>query len=173
LEVDKTYGLGYGLHAGLCYTSYEQGWSFSLTLNDLLARTHWQNLPYSLVHLNTENEAIDQNGHTQYDPTISGYELTKNFTYTKEPKYHLAFHKTLSDQFGLRLELEGIERVTIPSLWLDVKHSEKEQFSFFYETRFESFGMTYQNESFIVTIASDDLHGSSSLGLVLGYHYTF
>jgi len=172
LDVEESYGLGYGMHLACYYTHTPSHTKVTLLINDLFARSYWKNLPYSLITLQTQNETIGEDGYLSYDPTISGWELTKNYTQIIDPKYHIEVEKSLSSTSSFTLGYDYAYALSMP--YIKTSYSlEDTTLSLRYEQRFKSFGCSYTKENWHLSLYTNGLKNTSAFGFSAGLHYQF
>ncbi len=171
LDVDDTYGIGYGMHIALRY-EHQNGIMINLLANDLFARSHWKNLPYSLVYLETENQSIGDDGYVSYDPTIHGWELYKDHVQHIEPKYHIDIQKKIDLHFELSLGYEYCDGLGIPYIQTNMQ-TEYGTFGLQYETRFGMIGVDYRYGHVSLSLFSDGFEDASALGFSGKILYNF
>ena len=116
-NVAETYGIGYGLHLGMIYDNKEYAFSVHVLVNDLFAKSHWKNLPYSIVNLETNNKVIGDDGYTEYDPIISGWEIYEDFTQVISPKYHIDIQQNFKILNLGKLNLRSETAAIVASFW--------------------------------------------------------
>ena len=173
LDVIETSGIGYGLHLGLFYENKSYGFDIQLIANNLLSRSHWKNLPFSHVDIETSNQEINDDGHIEYNPTISGLEVYRDYTQHITPKYHLDVKKHFSHQIDLKAGIDIIDNVEIPYISVAKTWNKTQKVELIYEHRFKSKGIKYQDENFSLSVMSDGFNRASVLGISGSYIYRF
>ncbi len=171
-NVEETYGIGYGFHLGINYDNKEYAFSIHLLANDLFARSHWQNLPYSIVNIETNNDIIGDDGYTEYDPTISGWEIYKDFVQKIKGKYHVDMVKRLDDNYEVELGLDSFDYLHMPYISLAKQFDEK-KVKVLYEHRFHIVGASYEEDDFYISIQSNGFKNASAVGISGSYVYHF
>lgn len=173
LDVVKTYGIGYGMHFGLFYENKPYGFDIQLTANNIGARTHFTNLPYSHIDLETNNQEINENGHVEYKPTISGRETYKDYVYRSPEKYHLDVKKHFSHKIDLNVGVDIIDNLNIPYISVSKIFNETQKVELIYENRFNSKGIKYQDEYFALSVITESFSDSSAIGISGSFTYHF
>jgi len=173
LDVQKTYGLGYGLHLGLFYANKVHDFDLQIIVNDLAAKSHWRNLPFSHVDIETFNQEINPNGYVEYNPTIRGIEESRDYSQNIKPKYHIDIKKHFSQKIDFVIGLDSIEQVNIPYIAISKILNEKQKVELLYETRFNSIRIGYENTNFNISILSNGFTKASAIGLSGSYIYHF
>ncbi len=168
----QTYGIGFGFHLGANYENHEYGFTINLLVNDLFSRTYWNNLPHSQVHIETNNKTISDDGYTEYDPTIYGWETYENFTQKISPKYHIDVRKELYDVYEIKIGLDSISYLHVPYISVSKIFDDK-RVELLYEHRFHSIGFSYEDKNYKISILSDGLKNASAIGLSGSYVYHF
>ncbi len=171
-DTDSAYGIGYGFHFGLLYENSRYNMALECVANDILAKSYWKHIPYSLVHLETDNQAIGDDGYVQYDPTISGKEIYENITQKIPLKTHIAIKKYLDDGLEFQAGLDSVKYTTIPYISMTKSFGEK-KITLLYEHRFKSIGIGYQDKNFSLSIQANGLKNTSVLGFAGEYSYQF
>jgi hypothetical protein len=171
-DVDETYGIGYGFHIALLYENSDYNIKVKLLANDLFSRTHWKNLPHSLVDVQTDNQTIGDDGYVEYEPSISGWETYRDFTQKISPKYHVDISKYWENGFEVEVGYENVDFVHMPYISLAKVFNEK-KVELLYEHRFHSIGMTYTDEYFHISILSNGFSNASAIGISGSYVYHF
>jgi hypothetical protein len=164
-----SHGIGYGFHAEICYENLSDNWMARLLLNDIFSRSIWNNLPRSIVHIKTENEHIGDDGYVEYDPTVSGYEIYENHTFKISPKYDLSFRKGISEYF-IKAGVEGTSFFHLPYLGLG-KVFERSVLEVFYESRFDSIGVSYTKNRYFLKLFANGWKDVSALGFSMGFSF--
>jgi hypothetical protein len=172
LDVDSTYGLGYGLHMAISYINSQYDFAINLIANDLLSRSHWKNLPYSLVYVDTKNQTIGEDGYVEYDPTIHGWELYKDFIQKIDPKYHIDISKSFDDDIDFLLGWEYTNHLSIPYMKVSKKFDDY-VLALQYDYRFNTVGIEYSSKIINLSIYSDGIANASSIGARLTLNYDF
>ncbi|RLA69860.1 MAG: hypothetical protein DRG09_04680, partial [Epsilonproteobacteria bacterium] len=167
-----TYGIGYGLHFGLLYENKTYAFKMQFLVNDLFSRTHWNNLPYSLVHIKTENQIIGDNGYVEYDPTISGWELYKDYKQIIEAKYHIDISKQFDFGYEVEIGLDSMDYLHMPYVSIAKEFDEK-RVKILYEHRFHSIGASYEDKNFNISVLSNGFAQASAIGISGSYLYRF
>jgi len=173
LDVQKTYGLGYGLHLGLFYANKVHDFDLQIIANDLAAKSHWRNLPFSHVDIETFNQEINANGYVEYNPTIRGLEVYRDYVQNIKPKYHIDIKKHFSQKIDFSIGLDSIEQVNIPYISISKMLNEKQKVELLYETRFNSMRIEYEDRNFSISILSNGFTNASAIGLSGSYIYHF
>ncbi len=171
-DVDKTYGIGYGFHVGLLYENSVYHFKIQLLANDLFSRTHWKNLPHSLVDIQTSNQTIGDDGYVEYDPTISGWETYKDFTQKISPKYHADISKQFDAGYEVELGLDSVDFVHMPYICV-AKIFDEKKVELLYEHRFHSIGLSYTDKNLHLSILSNGFSNASAIGISGSYIYHF
>ena len=172
LDVEETYGIGYGMHVAVSYTNSQYKIDANFIANDLFARSHWNNLPYSLVYVATKNQIIGDDGYVEYNPTIYGWELYKDYTQKIEPKYHIDVSKGFEYGLDLLLGWEYTNHLSIPYMKLS-KTFDEYKVALQYDYRFDTIGIEYIDDIVKLSIYSDGFKTASSVGLSLSVNYDF
>lgn len=173
LDVIETYGIGYGLHLGLFYENKPYGFDIQIIANNLLSRSHWKNLPFSHVDIETFNQEINDDGHVEYNPTISGLEVYRDYIQHITAKYHLDIKKHFSHQVDLKVGVDIIGSVDIPYVSISKIWNETQKVELIYEHRFKSKGIKYQDEHFSLSVMADGFSRASVIGISGSYIYHF
>jgi len=171
-EVEETYGIGYGIHLGLAYDHTAYGVHIHLKADDLLARTHWNSLPYSLVYIETENQSFGEEGYISYDPTVSGWELYKDYVQKIIPKYHIDIQKEFAEDMMLEVGYEEMDYLHMPYISI-AKIFDSRKVELFYEHRFESIGMQYEDKYLKLSFSTNGLDETSAISLGIAYRLHF
>ena len=171
-DTDSAYGIGYGFHFGLLYENRTYDMALECVANDILAKSYWKHIPYSLVHLETNNQAIGEDGYVQYDPTISGKEVYENITQKMPLKYHIAIKKYLDNGLEFQVGIDSVKYTTIPYISM-TKDFDGREITLLYEDRFNSIGIGYQNENFSLSVQANGFKNTSVLGFKGEYSYQF
>ena len=173
LNVEDTYGIGYGIHFGLFYVNKQYDFDIQLTANNIGARTHFKNLPYSHVDIETKNQEINDKGHTEYNPTISGVEKYKDYIYKIPSKYHVDIKKHFSYEIDLNVGVDIIDNLNIPYISVSKIYNNTQKIELIYENKFHSKGIKYQDENFMLSVISDSFSNVSALGVSGSFTYHF
>ena len=172
-NTDRTFGIGYGMHLALTYVNRVYRFKIHMVANDLLAHSHWKNLPYSHdITINTKNQTIGDNGYVEYNPTVSGWEIYKDFTQTVETKYHMDISKIFLETYGVEIGFDGVDYLHMPYMAFS-KYFQTKKVEFLYEYRFGSVGIKYQDENFYLSILANGFSHASTVGISGGYTYHF
>ena len=171
LDVKDTYGLGYGTHFALLFEDKEYNYSLSFNVNDLFSYTHWKNLPYSLVNIETQNQEYDGD-YVSYNPTISGWELYKDFTQKIEPKYNFEISKTINKDYSVDVGVDYIYEIYFPYIKAS-RVFDDYTLSLQYEFRYETLGFAYSSKYMDFKLYSNGFADTSAVGFSLGVHHTF
>jgi len=172
-DTSRTYGLGYGFHLGLLYKNRDNGLKIELVANDLFSRSYWKNLPYSHnIEINTNNQTIGEDGYVKYDPTVKGWEIYRDFTQKIEAKFHADIAKKLYQNYEIELGIESMSYLHMPYLSISRFFGER-KIQVLYEQRFRSIGISYEDESFHLSILSNGFANTSAIGISAGYLYRF
>lgn len=173
LDVKNTYGIGYGLHLGLLYSNKKYGIELQMIANNLLSRSHWKHLPFSYVAIETNNQIINNNGHVEYNPTINGLEVYRNYTQKITPKYHIDIKKYFSQKTDMTVGLESMDNITIPYVTISTIFNNTQKVTLLYETRFKSGGIKFQEKDYSVSLISNGFANTSAIAFSGSYIYHF
>ncbi|WP_457595719.1 hypothetical protein [Hydrogenimonas sp.] len=168
-EPEASNGWGYGFHLGFEMESKKYRTQLHLVVNDLFARSRWNDLPTSLVDVETNNSHIGDDGYVEYDPTISGWEILTDHSVKITPKYHIDIQKSIGT-YILEGGYEHIDFIHMPYASV-AKAFDFGTLKLTYEFRFDSVGLEFNRETFGLSIFSNDLSAPSALGI--GCHFRF
>jgi hypothetical protein len=172
LDVEDSYGIGYGSHVGFLYTDLIYSYSFKFLVNDLFSYVKWRNLPYSKVDIKTQNKSYDEDGYLKYSPSIRGLEVYKNFTQKIDPSYKL---QLTSDYKDIRFAL-GVDRkydVNFPYFKIGYGFDARESFEIVLESRFKTAGFIYRYKDFNLNFSIDRFSDFKAIGFSSGLGYRF
>ncbi len=173
LDVKNTYGIGYGLHLGLLYINKEYGVDLHILANNLVSKSYWKHLPFSRVKVESNNQIINNHGHVEYNPTISGLELYRDYTQEITPKYHMDIKKHFSQEIDVTVGIDSIENVTIPYITISKMLNKTQKVELLYETRFKSKGITFQGKNYTISLMSNGFSDTSAIAFSGNYIYHF
>ena len=173
LDTEKTYGIGYGLHLGVLYTNKKYDFDIQFTINNVLARAHWRNLPFSHVDIESRNQIINDNGHVEYDPTISGLEVYRDYIQKIIPKYHMDIAKHFSQDIDVTIGIDNIDNVTIPYVTVATMINDTQKIELLYETKFNSKGIRFEGMGYSFSLMSNGLSEASAVSFSGNYSYKF
>jgi len=168
LDVPNSKANGYSSHVSV-YLAYENI-SFLFLANDIFGKLYWDKLPYSIVHVSSDNKEYDKDGYVKYKPLISGKEGTNNYIQTLESKYRFEGEynfQTSSVKFGT----EYLYSTYLPYITYTKMFSDDLNINFSYETRFESFASEINYKNYVFGIRSDSLTEPSTFGLTVGVSF--
>jgi len=171
LDVRGTYGLGYGINLALKFEDTQYGYSISICANDLLSYTHWKDLPYSLVYIQTQNQEFN-NGYVSYNPTIAGWELYKDFTQKIEPKYNFEISKEFFQDYSLSAGFDYMYDIYFPYIKANIAFDDM-KLGCQYESKYNTFGIEYIDRYIHAKIYTDGIKNASAVGFLLDIHYSF
>ena len=173
INVEKTYGLGYGFHAGLDYVNKVYNFKISFLANDIFSRSYWKNIPFSYVDIETENQIINNRGHIEYNPTISGREIYRNYTQKVLPKCQAKITKHFHYDIDATLGVEKRSIVTMPYVKAVKTMSDGRKIGLLYENRFKSMGISLEEKNYYISFLTDGLTNVSAASLSGKYLYHF
>jgi len=173
LNVKKATAYGYGSDFSVEYKNRDDGLEVDFIVNDLLSKMYWKNLPYSLVHIETENRSYDEDGYVHYSPSISGKELYVDFTQTIDPRYRLEVNKALKNKLALTVGSDFVYDTLFPYIVVNKQLSDSKNLALSYENRFKSFGIDYRDDIFSIGVTSDAFHDVSTFGVRGTFFYDF
>jgi len=169
LDVTQPKGYGYSLNFGLNYTHNKH--SFTFLAQDFASRIYWQNIPYSEVLIISDKKEYDKNGYIKYKPSISGYELYKDYTQELETKYLLEYQYQYQDNLDAKLALGYQNNYLLPFVALRYHHNEHINYSLGYEGRFGQISLAMEFYDFKASIASNHISHPTALSLHLSYSF--
>ncbi len=172
LDVDHSYGWGYGLHVGVRYAYIPLQMSLTFIVNDLFAYTHWSHAPYSRVSLETENQTYGASGYVSYHPTIYGWEGYKSHTFKLSPTSYFNVHKVLNQEWQVEGGYESYGGVSLFYGGVHRMLGEAEA-SLLYEGRFHMVSFTYKSPKWHISLYTNGLKEASAVGMSLSYCYQF
>lgn len=165
LDVPNSKAYGYSSHLSI-FLEYKNI-SFLFLANDLSGKLYWDELPYSIVHLSSDNKSYDDDGYVKYQPLLSGKEGTDNYTQTLMSKYRFEGEYKFQTS-SIKLGTEYLYSTYLPYITYTKLFSDDLKINFSYETRFRSFATEVNYKNYIFGIRSDDLIAPSTLGLNIG-----
>ena len=172
LDTDASHGFGYGMHLGLTYEDRKNSWGLKFLVNDFLSSVLWKDLPYSKISILTKNKTYDDQGYTQYSPTINGLEKYKDYTQKLDTSYKLEATKKI-DNFHLRGGIDSKYSDFFPYVNLGYVFDDSKLLEVSYESRFGSFGVGYHSEYFNINLSADDFTDVSAFGLSSSFIFRF
>ena len=171
LDVDKPTALGYSTDLKIegGYGKYD----FLLKIENLMGYLYWKDTPYSDVHLKSQNEEVDENGYTKYNPTVYGYEGKRRYKQHLMPKYTAKIGCSLGE-YNLFLKNVHIEKIDIFSLGA-VKSFRDFLLFLEYDTRFHTVTTALSTDNLSLTLGFENisLPKSKSLEIGVSYRYVF
>ena len=173
LDTKKTYGIGYGLHLGALYTNKTYNFDIQLIINNVLAKSHWTNLPFSHVDIDTRNQIINNNGNIEYKPTISGLEVYKDYIQKIIPKYHMDITKNLFQYIDVTVGIDNVDNITIPYVTIATMINDTQKVEFLYETKFNSKGIRFEGVHYSFSLMSNGFSEASAVSFSGNYIYKF
>ncbi|RLD41191.1 MAG: hypothetical protein DRI88_12850, partial [Bacteroidetes bacterium] len=129
---------------------------------------YWDELPYSIVHLSSENKTYDEDGYVKYKPLLSGIEATKDYIQTLESKYRFEGEYNFQAS-SIKVGTEYLYGIYLPYITYTKFFNDNTNMNFNYETRFGSFASEINYKNYTLGIRSDDLLKPSTLALTLGF----
>jgi len=165
LDVPSSKAYGYSSHLSL-YLEYENI-SFLFLANDLYANLYWDEVPYSIVHLSSDNKTYDDEGYVKYKPLLSGKEGTEDYRQTLESKYRFEGEYSFETS-SIKLGTEYLYSTYLPYITYTKFFSHDININFNYETRFGSFASEINYKNYTLGIRSDDLIEPSTIALTIG-----
>jgi len=121
-----------------------------LKIENLMGYLYWKDTPYSNVHLKSQNEEVDENGYTKYNPTVYGYEGKRRYKQHLMPKYTAKIGYSLGE-YNLFLKNIHIEKIDIFSLGA-VKSFRDFLLFLEYDTRFHTVTTALSTDNFSLTL---------------------
>jgi hypothetical protein len=169
LSVDDSKGYGYGSDLSLKYHNNIYKMDLKFIINDLFSYIHWKDLPYSFVHIKTENKSYDKDGFIKYSPSIWGVEKYKDYRQRLKPRYKFDITKAINTTLKLSLSLERVYDENLPYIEIDKKFYNNHDLKLSYESRFKSFAMEYIYKRFSFGLRMDKIYDFSTFGVYSGF----
>jgi hypothetical protein len=173
LVTEKTYGIGYGLHLGAMYVNKRYNFDIEVTINNVLARSYWSNLPFSHVDIESRNQIINDKGHVEYEPTISGLEVYRDYIQKIIPKYHMDITKHFPQEIDVTVGIDTVDSVTIPYVTVSKMLNDTQKVELLYETKFNSRGISFEGRNYGLSIMIDGFSSASTVSFSGSYIYHF
>ncbi|HHB94042.1 MAG TPA: hypothetical protein ENK88_02760 [Campylobacterales bacterium] len=173
LKVNQASAYGYGSDIAIAYQNKKHNLSINFIVNDLLSKLYWKDLPYSNVHIETQNKSYDEDGYVNYSPSISGNEVYVDFTQKIEPRYRVEADKNIANGINIQLGTDYLYDEFFPYLQLNKILSDTQHIAISYEHRFHSFGLDYGYKNFLFGMRADELQNTSTFGFRSSFFFHF
>ena len=168
-------GRGYSTDVG-AILSLPGGGRVDFAANDLVARMHWYNMPYTFETANSNTVTRDASGYISYNAVLNGYNDLRRRTVVQKipPKYHLDY---LAHFRGFDLSA-GADRVWgywLPQAGMSLRLYGNWRLDLDRDFRFGSNGVAVSSRyvHFGIRSGSLDMNQSRALGLSAGLSFPF
>jgi hypothetical protein len=169
LDVEKPKGYGYSLQFGLEYQ--HRAHIFRFLAQDFASKIYWKDLPYSEVSIISDKKEYDEKGYVTYKPSISGYELYRNYTQTLEAKYQLEYEYQYNTKLSGKVALGYYRNYLLPFAALKYKQNHNISYLVGYEGRFKQLSLGMEWYDFKLSIAANNITHPTALSLDLRYSF--
>lgn len=169
LDVDKPTGYGYSLMLGLEY--HYRAHTLRFLAQDIASTIYWQALPYSEVLMTSDTKEYDSNGYVKYKPSISGYELYRDYPQKLESKYLLEYEYQQNQKLSGKVALGYYHNTLLPFVALKYNQNQNINYSIGYEARFHQLSLGMEFYDFKASIATNDITHPTAVSMNLSYAF--
>jgi len=170
LDVERPNAYGYSLKFGLEYHSNNH--RFQLLVEDFASYIFWKDLPYSEISITSNTKEYDENGYIKYNPTISGYELSKEYTQKLHTKVLAQYEYQLNPNLTTQLALGYYNDYLLPFAAIEYQHNEKLNYALGYEGRFHQLSFAFEYENLKASIKTNNIQNPTALSFNLNYSFS-
>ncbi|SHO81287.1 hypothetical protein MNB_SV-15-853 [hydrothermal vent metagenome] len=169
LKVDDSIGYGYSLNFGLFYRYNKH--SFLFLAEDFLSNIYWKDLPYSQVNITSNKKEYDSDGYIKYKPSVSGYELYKDYTQKLLPNLMLEYQYKYSSSINLGVGSQYFNGYLLPFVSIAYRESSNISYKLGYDIRFEQFSLELDIYDFKASLSTNDIYDPSALNINISYSF--
>lgn len=168
-KLDVAKPQGYGASSDIGFNARWRDLTYALAVNDLFGGISWDKNPYTYATLTSSTKSYDAKGYLQYNPTVSGLEVTKKHWQRFDPKImsQLSYRY---DNYEPFIRITTIRGVTLPETGLIYQPTQNMKIRYHYESMFGSHGVSLETKYLQMRFQTDrwDLQKSSAVGAYLG-----
>ena len=169
LDVDEAIGYGYSLNFGLFYRYNRH--SILFLAEDFASNIYWQDLPYSQVNIISDKKEYDSNGYIKYKPSISGYELYREYTQALKPNLFLEYKYQYSNNINLGVGGQYYDSFLLPFVSIAYQENSNIGYKLGYDIRFEQISLELDIYDFKASISTNSIYDPSAINLNLSYSF--
>ncbi|MEJ2181195.1 MAG: hypothetical protein P8Y28_12370, partial [Gammaproteobacteria bacterium] len=140
---------------------------FNLRVIDLIGRMYWQNAPYTTATASSDNKVYDRNGYLIYNPILSGFEGTDEFTQELEPQIKALINYKLTKKFAALGQIYSFYATNFYQLGVGYTLSRTSALNMLYMFETNAITIGYNMKYFNFSLGSDALDFSNANTLVL------
>lgn len=158
-------GGGYSIDIGLQYI-LSNSVTAEILFRDILGRIYWRNVPYTIAGATSNVKDYDEDGYQIYHPTISGWEIYKDFTQKVIRKTDLAISYD-KEPFAITPTVNFIGNR--PLYWIEFTYKIKNDLpiNLGYNFNYGTFSMGTTFKKVVVDIYTNDLDFSRAMAVGL------
>jgi len=155
-QVAQPKGRGFALDTRIFWSPTPR-LAFKLNIGDILGRINWQDAPYTLATIESDNKAYDENGYVKVDPLLKGKQLTKSFTQYLPVYFLISSEMRLRESYSLLFELESVGVKSYPRGGLRKQISRQYAADLIFDPLNRVLGLRFSHAVFHISVASDSL----------------
>jgi len=169
LDVEEATGYGYSLNFGLFYRYNRH--SILFLAEDFASNIYWNNLPYSQVNITSNRKEYDSNGYVKYKPSISGYELYRDYTQKLKTNLKLEYKYQYNSYIDLGVGGQYFSEILFPYLSVSYQENSNIGYKLGYDIRFKQVLLELDIYDFKASISTNSIYDPSAINLNLSYSF--
>lgn len=169
LDVERPNAYGYSLNFGIEYHSNNH--TFRLLVEDFASYIFWKDLAYSEIFITSNTKEYDEHGYIKYNPSITGYEFSKEYTQKLQTKFLVQYAYQFTPKLTTNLALGYYNDYLLPFVGIKYEQNEKLNYSLGYEGRFNQLTFAFEYQNFKASLATNSIKNPTALSLNLTYSF--
>jgi len=169
LDVEEATGYGYSLNFGLFYRYNKH--SILFLAEDFTSNIYWQNVAYSQVNITSNKKEYDSNGYVKYKPSISGYELYRDYTQKLKSNLKLEYKYQYSSHIDLGVGGQYFSEILFPYLSISYQENSNIGYKLGYDIRFKQVSLELDIYDFKASISTNGIYDPSAINLNFSYSF--
>ena len=125
----------------------------------------------SQVNITSNTKEYDSNGYLKNKPSISGYELYRDYTQKLEPKFMLEYQYNYNNNINLGIGSQYLNGFLLPSISIAYKETNNINYKLGYDIRFKEFLLELDIYNFKASISTNGIFDPSALNINLSYSF--